>query len=389
MDAVTLTPLEIASGTILGQLPSARSPAGELPDSPLVAVELAVLPALCRPPCLVSFSGGMDSSFVLSVATRTARRHGLPDPIPVTWRFDNAPAALESEWQDKVLAQLGIDERVILQAGDDLDFVGPVAAGFLHRYGVRYPANLYLHVPLLQLGRGGSLLTGLGGDQVLSCWSGRRRTAVGRIRALAPQWAATRWSRRPEGRSYGWLQPSVARQVLRHRRAELRSRPVDPVRRLSWRVHRRDLVMCRENLHAIGIDTDVQVVNPLLDSGFHTSLARSIDRAPVPDGGTWSRSQVLRHIAGDQLPSAAWQHRAKANFTEVFLRRHTGDFLSTLAASGAVEDVFAGGTARSAGESGILDPALIDPIGLRAEWLPMPSSTMTATLLQYAWLASR
>ena len=41
------------------------------------ALEAAVLPALQRPPCLVSFSGGRDSSAVLAVAADVARRHGL------------------------------------------------------------------------------------------------------------------------------------------------------------------------------------------------------------------------------------------------------------------------------------------------------------------------
>ena len=60
--------------------------------TPLAALEEAILPALRRPPCLVSFSGGRDSSCVLAAATRAARREGLQPPVPVTLRVSNAPS---------------------------------------------------------------------------------------------------------------------------------------------------------------------------------------------------------------------------------------------------------------------------------------------------------
>src|ERR1700712_343258 len=60
------TMLEIASGVVLGQLLTSGQSAPRDPSlSPMRALEMAVLPALTRPPCRVSFSGGMDSSFVL------------------------------------------------------------------------------------------------------------------------------------------------------------------------------------------------------------------------------------------------------------------------------------------------------------------------------------
>ena len=56
-------------------------------SSPRAALEAVVLRALLRPPCLVSFSGGRDSSLVLAIASDVARRHGLPLPVPATNRF--------------------------------------------------------------------------------------------------------------------------------------------------------------------------------------------------------------------------------------------------------------------------------------------------------------
>src|SRR6478672_1047289 len=77
---------------------------------PLAVLAQSILPALQRPPCMVSFSGGMDSSFVLAIAAHIARAAGLPAPIPITWRFTGAPLADESGWQEKVIASLAITE---------------------------------------------------------------------------------------------------------------------------------------------------------------------------------------------------------------------------------------------------------------------------------------
>ena len=92
------TPFDIASGTVLGVGPPTLRAVPPVAPDPLAALGRAVLPALRRPPCVVSFSGGLDSS-VLAVAVRMARWEGLPDPVPVTWRFTGAPRADESSWQ--------------------------------------------------------------------------------------------------------------------------------------------------------------------------------------------------------------------------------------------------------------------------------------------------
>src|SRR5262245_66597824 len=95
------TALEIASGRMYGEYRASAdlpAPSRQRGPNPLAALEKAVLPALRRPPCLVSFSGGRDSSAVLAAATRAAGREGLPPPIPITLRVRNAPMAEESEW---------------------------------------------------------------------------------------------------------------------------------------------------------------------------------------------------------------------------------------------------------------------------------------------------
>lgn len=357
--------LEIASGMVLGAAPGADLRTPTHGESPLAALDRVILPALLRPPCLVSFSGGMDSSFVLAVATITARRHGLPAPIPVSWHFVDAPLAGESGWQQRVLVELGLVDRLVLQAGDDLDFVGPVASRMLHQHGVLYPANLHLHVPLLEQATGGSLLTGLGGDQALSSWAGGRRTLLSRVRRVLPV-ELRMWLRRHRGYEPGsWLHRDVSRALLRRRLLEAKVRPASPFERLQWRMCRRSLVMAAQNLQAIGAEHAVGVVNPLLDRGFHAALGRMVS-APGP----LSRAQLLSMAAGDDLPSVAWEYRPKATFAQVFLRHHTQVFLQNWRGVGIPE-------------------SLVDATALRAEWSTWPIATTSATLLQSLWLSQQ
>ena len=178
-----MSALELATGFVYGGSVTTSLDAPdqdhELED-PVTALEREVLAALRQPPCLVSFSGGVDSSLVLSVATRVARREGLEEPVPATYRID-APSADESEFQDAVLAELGVKDRVVMDFSNELDVLGPYAQEALHRHGVMFPFNAHGHVPLLLAAAGGTLLTGVGGDELFSP-SGRAR----------PLWVAAR-----------------------------------------------------------------------------------------------------------------------------------------------------------------------------------------------------
>ena len=115
-----------------------------------MALESAVLRVLQRPPCAVSFSGGRDSSAVLALATHLARREGLPLPIPATNRFPAVESSNETEWQERVVTHLGLDEWVRLEHDDELDCVGSIAQETLGRHGLLWPFNAHFHVPLLR-----------------------------------------------------------------------------------------------------------------------------------------------------------------------------------------------------------------------------------------------
>ena len=168
----SLTPLEIASGIVFGVEEDAPGP-GAAPSAASArdALEAAVLPALQRPPCVVSFSGGLDSSAVLAVASSVARREGLPLPVAVTLRFPGNAEADETSWQESVVSAVPVGDWDRIEIRHELSVVGPVATEALREHGLLWPFNAYVHVPVFERARGG-----LGPHGV------RRRRAV---RALA------------------------------------------------------------------------------------------------------------------------------------------------------------------------------------------------------------
>jgi len=164
--AAPLRPLDIAYGVPLGR--DRRAPR-LVPDQrrpPIAAIEEVLGTALARPPCVISFSGGRDSSALLAVAARLARRSGLNPPIPATLRFPGDAATDEGAWQATVLSHLGLDDWVRIDVGDELDAVGPVAGNALRRHGLLWPFNVHFHLPVIELAPGGTVVTGFGGDEI-------------------------------------------------------------------------------------------------------------------------------------------------------------------------------------------------------------------------------
>ena len=349
-----LTSLEIASCVVVGPAGSHRvlATAVSPPADPVTALERVVARALRRPPCLVSFSGGHDSSLVLAAAAAVARRERLPLPVPVTWRVTDAPRAEESAWQEAVVDALQVTDWIRLQAGDDLDFVGPVATEVLRRHGLLHPANAYFHAPLLREAAGGTLLTGVGGDQVLGPLRRPRR----------PSW----WPRRAgPALAFGWLRPGAARRVRRGLRREHRARPVRYDNRPAWASSRRDLELTRLSLALLGRAAGADVVHPILDPEFLTAVCGS-GMSPDSAGG---RAGLLSQLFGGCYPDAVLRPRPKATFAEVFWRRHTRSLLA-------------------AWDGGGVDPSVVDRARLRREWDRPRPDLCTAMLVQQVWLAT-
>jgi asparagine synthetase B (glutamine-hydrolysing) len=340
----------------------------------MAALEEAVSDAVRKTPCCVAFSGGRDSSLLLAAAVRSAAKQGRPPPLAATVRFTTSSEANEDAWQELVLEHLGVEERIVIDVEDELDFVGPVATAELVRRGVLFPPNSHSLAPLLAAAAGGSLLVGAGGDELLGArrWAhlndalaARRRMTwrdVGRLSVAAlPGVARGRMLARGEPVERSWLQPAAARRV----RALERRAADEPVRfdRAVVRASRhRATTVGRASLRLIGDAAGITVQAPLLDPRFVAAIARA--------GGArgWSdRSATMRAVASGILPEAVLDRPDKARFNPTFFGEATRRFAEQWSGEG-------------------VDPSLVVPEALRSAWLEPDPSFHSALLLQRAWL---
>lgn len=378
-----LAPIDVASGYLFGESPDVEP----LPDpgrrpSPRRELEAAVAEALRRPPCLVAFSGGRDSSAVLALAAAVARREGLPLPIPFTHRFSGAPGAEESEWQELVIRHLRLDDWATSQIDDELDSVGPIAARALTRHGLYWPANAHLIVPALEAAAGGSVLTGAGGDQLLDPGRHRRLAASLALRAAprprdlvrlalaaAPAGAreAVRRRRDPPRIECPWLRPAAVAALVD---AAVRDAAREPVRRpafVEWVWRSRSTQAGLRIMRSLAGDAGALLVHPFFSPAPIAAFGAWAGRNPPRD-----RTAAMRALFSDLLPASVCERRSKAVFAEPFWGRRTRAFAATL----RPDDV---------------DSELVD--GTRAvEFWARPEESgvpvfRSLTLLQSAWLA--
>jgi asparagine synthetase B (glutamine-hydrolysing) len=370
------TSLEISSGLVLPP----RRTAPPLPEldagtTPRAEFERTILPALHHSPCLVSFSGGRDSSAVLATATSLARRHGLPLPVPITHRFPSAADTSETEWQEQVIRHLGLEDWIRIEAAGDLDCVGPVATETLRRHGLLWPCNAYFHAPIFEAAAGGAVLTGVGGDEAFAPSSWARAFAVlrGQARpgprnllhvafALAPQAVKRAAIRRWLPEICPWLRPDARRRIERFVAAEAASEP------LRWRTRYRELAdsgYMEVSLGSLGVLASghrVTLAHPFHDTRFLAALA-ALPRERRPE----SRTEAMRMLVGDLLPEPVLSRSTKARFDDVFWTEHARALVADWNGEG-------------------IDEEIVDVDRLRAEWSSPRPEAHTFTLLQSVWL---
>jgi asparagine synthase (glutamine-hydrolysing) len=366
-----MTPLEAAAGA-----PAGVDPPVPLPDlslQPMAALEEVVADPVRRPPCYVAFSGGQDSSLLLAASVHAADTYGCPRPIPITLRFPSHPGADEAHWQRLVLDHLRVDGQVVLEA-EDLDLVGRTATEELRRRGLLFPANSHSLAPLLGEASGGSLLLGLGGDELFGGhrWTrlndalARRRrvrlrdVARGAVAVLPNRLRGAILARGPAALP-AWLRKDAAVELRR----ALRTEANEPVRFddfVRWATRARTLVVSRRCLALLSADRGVRVEAPFLDPRFVAALARA--------GGArgWGdRVSVMRAVAGEVLPAALLDRRRKAYFDAVFFGPASRRFAADWDGTG-------------------VDSEVVDPDALRRAWLDPEPDFRSALLLQAAWL---
>jgi asparagine synthase (glutamine-hydrolysing) len=292
----------------------------------------------------------------------------------VTHRFPAAAGTDESEWQELVVRHLGLDEWLRVELSSELDAVGPVAASVIARHGLLWPCNSYFHEPIFATAPGGSLLTGIGGDEAFmgSRWDRAAAVLAGRVRpvprdairvgfALAPVAVKRALMRRGLPEFFPWLRPAARREAeawvvadaageaLRHRR-RLRQIHGAPALRLGL-----------EGLAALAADHDVRLAHPLHDPGFLATLA-----GRPGEHRHRTRSQAMEALVGDLLPPEVLRRSTKSHFAEVLW----GPASRELAASWDGDGV---------------DPDLVDIECLRRMWAQPRPETRTITLLQSVW----
>jgi hypothetical protein len=295
------------------------------PTTPIEAIEQAILPALKRAPCLVSFSGDPLSAVLLAAAVHLARREGLELPVPATTRL--ARERHNQAIQERVIVHLGLTQWARFEFEDELDIVGPVAMKVLRTHGLMAPYDVHLHMPLIVEASCGSLLTSTGGAEAF----GAREMPV-----LVP-----------------WLRPRVRLEVWARKTAELTTEPRDARHRAEWVSRLRSVRSAIDSLARVAAPLRVQTSHPFFD-------ARFLSAQP-------SRSS-LRKLFGELLPASFLGWRPLGTAEQACWSRH----------SRAVAEAWDG--------EGV-DPALVDLDALLSEWSKQRPDPRSFLLLQSVALA--
>jgi asparagine synthetase B (glutamine-hydrolysing) len=346
-------------------------------EAPVAALERALVSAISSTPCFVSFSGGRDSSVLLALATRVARREGFDDPVPLTIRFRDAPESEEADWQAEVVKHLRLNDWQVIEGADDIDLLGREWRQSLPQNGLRWPPSAHAVLPLLRAARGGALVHGEGGDQVFGGWRGavigdvltrrrrfRRHDTRALVRAYAPMFArrvieALRadtpapWLRRSVRRSWAWQQG-------RAYAAEPRTWP----EYLRWTRRERQTFLTLETLHRQSRSVGAELHTPFWNPAFLRALGRWGGRY-----GGGQRTALLVALFDGLLPDQVLRRSTKAHFTRAFFSETSREFARDW--TGPVPE-----------------PEVVRREPLRAAWLSDLPPNTCAVLLQASWLLS-
>jgi asparagine synthase (glutamine-hydrolysing) len=349
---------------------------------PVAALQRAIARELSDgSPCYVAFSGGCDSSLVLSAATVACRAMGVADPVPVTYRYADEQSD-ERDFQELVVRRLGLQEWVKFDFGIEADFLSPDTCAELTTMGPLWPPAPLTRARALRTLDSGVWLTGEGGDAVLGprrlshldvaigMWSRRpAHPPVRRLRRglleLAPRPLRGRSATAACVRSYGaeWLHPDLRQDYLR-RVGELDAS--EPLRPSLWFGHylaRPHVTIGHASLQAFKARFGLRWVAPLVDQEFLGSLRGGLGWRDYR-----GRRHLLRSFFSELLPDEIIERRSKATFNTALFGPYTRAFAARWEGTGA--------------------PAGVDAEWLKQHWVSDAVSAGTAPLLHHVWLAS-
>jgi len=369
-----LTALETVAGSPYGLDPLAEPLPAPSGAGLRETLEDHLLAALRQSPCLVTFSGGRDSSTLLALSLDLARRHGLAEPVPVTHRFPDTPESDETDWQEMVVAHLSPPDWIRLEWTDELDLVGPYGGAVVRRHGQVMPFNAHFMAPMLERAAGGTLITGIGGDELFGpvdrrvlagLLFGRRRPRRRELRTLAGELAPAglrhrRAVERHPFHAFGWVRPEV-RRLLAGEFARTYSMPLRWDRSIAHMWSTRYVQCSRATLTALSADYSARLAAPFFDPVVLAGVAGAAGAR-----GLDKRESSLPALVGHLLPAELMRRSTKASFDPAFFGRHSRAFAESWDGTG-------------------VDPALVDPDALAQEWRSPRPNANTFSLLQQAW----
>jgi hypothetical protein len=377
-DRYALTELERATGLVIG--PDADGP--KLPPAPRgvtprEALADSIRSALQRPPCMVLFSGGRDSSALLATAADLAQKERMPAPVALTYRFPGEMArAGESPWQELVVAHARVEDWIRIEVTDELDCLGPIGLDVLRRHGLIFPTAPHNLIPALRLCGGGSLLTGIGGDEILGRRSHVADVLAGRVRpvprdvariaiAIGPRGVRRARARRQAPNFVNWLTPA-GRAAFESQWGEVvADNPLAWGTGIRWTWRSRSHQIAFASMDVLAGEHDVQLRHPFVSPRFVSVYARAGGIR-----GYAGRTEVMRMLFAGILPDEINTRPTKAVFGQPHWTHYSQDF------------------ARSWNGEGV-NPDLVDVDVLRRLWgdtEPPPGPTLI--LLKQAWMAS-
>lgn len=378
-NASGLTRLELITGWAAGIDPRAPDIAEAEPDiNPVAALERALLPAVSEAPCYVAFSGGRDSSVLLALATRVARREGLNDPIPLTMRFRDVPEGEESAWQVDVVKHLELKDWQIVQQDADIDLVGDHWRRLVNETGLQWPPSAHGLLPLQHAASGGVFVHGDGGDQLFAGWSRaaigdlvarrrrfRPRDVRGLIRAYAPEPARRAIETRLAPTPAPWLVAPALQAWARHQGRAHAAEPRTWPAFLRWTRRERATCLMLETLERQSRHAGTRLFTPFWDPVFLRSLGRWGGRL-----GQGRRTEIMLALFVGVLPDYVLRRTSKAHFTRAFFNEPTRQFAHSW--NGPVPE-----------------PTVVMREQLRAAWLSDLPPNTSAVLLQASWLLAQ